>query len=78
MFMYILTYFDKFIWTKSINLFARKLALYKRFRRTNSDRGQQILLARGSIRTLEELRREGKGEIKAIQPPLTTLKGPIH
>lgn len=65
-------HFDNFTRIKDINMFARKLALHKYFkkdqRRIEQNQDDDVL------EMLEELQEEGEGEINVISPPLSHLK----
>lgn len=46
---------DKLMWTKDINMFARKLALHKHFEKENNEREQPQNMDKQLITILEQL-----------------------
>lgn len=63
--------FDQFTWTKDVNMFARRLALFKHFKRANDDcDNQHQKIDREIVGILEQLQAGGEGEIGSVIPPI--------
>lgn len=62
------------MWTKDINMFARKLLLYKYLKNEQNDHEQQFKLDKEILATLEDLYAEGEGEKGVQKPSLTNMK----